>query len=186
VAVVIKTKKVVWRDTSFSPDWGSRFTPPRILDGNVIACSDHSIYSWNASTGKRNWKKALFTGSEKISFTTTGPFIHDGKIFVFEFGGHGFCLNPENGQTLWETYTTIQKDYGPAYGSCLQPIIVNDVLLVNAESSRLFLAYDARNGHLLQQFKDATYNGTNVIFDEETETCFVLADEKLKAFKVER
>ena len=186
VAVDIQTKEVVWRDTSYSPNWASRSTPPRILDGNVIAASDHAIYSWDATTGKRNWRKPLFTGADKISFTGTGPFIYDQKIFVFEFGGHGFCLNPQTGLTLWETYTHFPKDYGPSYGACLQPIIVDDIMLVNAGSNRTLVAYDARNGKVMKEWKDATYNGTNVLYDEETETCFVLADEKLRALKVRR
>lgn len=186
VAVDIQTKEVVWRDTSYSPDWGSRSTPPRILDGNVIAASDHAIYSWNATTGKQNWRRPLFTGADKISFTGTGPFIHDGKIFVFEFGGHAYCLNPQTGLTLWETFTHFPKEYGPAYGACLQPIIVDDIILVNAGSYRKLVAIDARNGKVMKEWDDATYNGTNVLYDAETETCFVLADEKLRALQVKR
>lgn len=186
MAVDIQTKEVVWQDTSYSPDWGSRWTPPRILDGNVIAASDHAIYSWEAATGKRNWRRPLFAGADKISFTATGPFIHDNKIFVFEFGGHGFCLNPQTGLTLWETYTHFPKDYGPSYGACLQPKIVDDILLVNSGSNRKLIAYDARNGQVIKEWEDATYNGTNVLYDEETGTCFVLADEKLRALKVRR
>ena len=161
-------------------------TPPYIFDGNVIAASDWSMYSWNAATGNLHWKTELTGLNQKAGFSFSGPFLHGNRMYAISNEGKIFCVDSETGLLIWQNVKVGNEDNGPARGPCNRPIVVDDILFVNAWSDQALVLIDTKTGSQLERHKDAKYNGRNVLYDEETKTFFVTADEMLRAFTVKK
>ncbi|MBP6694842.1 MAG: PQQ-binding-like beta-propeller repeat protein [Saprospiraceae bacterium] len=185
-AVDIKTKEVVWKNEAYSPLRSAWNTPPYIFDGNVIAASDWSMYSWNAATGNLHWKTELTGLNQKAGFSFSGPFLHGNRMYAISNEGKIFCVDSETGLLIWQNVKVGNEDNGPARGPCNRPIVVDDILFVNAWSDQALVLIDTKTGSQLERHKDAKYNGRNVLYDEETKTFFVTADEMLRAFTVKK
>ncbi|MFZ1704739.1 MAG: PQQ-binding-like beta-propeller repeat protein [Saprospiraceae bacterium] len=185
-AIDIDSKEVVWKDSAYSPYRSSWNTPPYIFERSVIGASDWSIYSWDAATGKLNWKSELKSLNNQAGFSFSGPFVHGNKVYAIENDGHMFCLDASTGSIIWQNINVGANNNGPARGPCIRPIIVDDILYVNTWSDQAFILFDANTGKQLERYRDADYNGRNVLYDEETKTFFVTADDQLRAFTVKR
>ncbi len=186
IAIDTKTKEVVWMDTMYSHLSAAWNTAPFIFEGNIIAASDYSMYCWNAATGEMKWKTEL-TGLNKLAgFSFSGPFLHGDKIYAVANDGQVFCLDARFGNILWQITNVGANANGPARGPCNRPIVVDNILYVNTWSDQAFILFDARSGQQLERYRDADYNGRNVLYDEETKTFFVTAQDKLRAFTVKK
>ncbi|MBK6365217.1 MAG: PQQ-binding-like beta-propeller repeat protein [Saprospiraceae bacterium] len=186
LAIDTKTKEVVWKNEAYSPLRSAWNTPPYIFDGNVIAASDWSMYSWNAATGNLHWKTELTGLNQKAGFSFSGPFLHGNRMYAISNEGKIFCVDSETGLLIWQNVKVGNEDNGPARGPCNRPIVVDDILFVNAWSDQALVLIDTKTGSQLERHKDAKYNGRNVLYDEETKTFFVTADEMLRAFTVKK
>ncbi|MFZ1704738.1 MAG: PQQ-binding-like beta-propeller repeat protein [Saprospiraceae bacterium] len=185
-AIDTQTKELVWKDTSYSHLSDAWNTAPFIFEGDVIGSSDYTVYSWDATTGLLNWSTELTGLNQKAGFTFSGPFLHDRKIFAISNEGKMFCLDAKSGSLLWQNIMVGVNENGPARGPCNRPIIVDDILYVNTWSDQAFILFDANTGKQLERYRDADYNGRNVLYDEETKTFFVTTDDQLRAFTVKR
>lgn len=187
LAIDAKTKTVIWKDSAYSHLSSAWNTPPMIHNGNIIAASDYSLYSWNALTGEMKWKSEL-TGLNKLAgFSFSGPFLHGDRIYAVSNEGKVFCVNASTGQLIWQIITTpVSTTNGPARGPCNRPIVVDDILFINTWSDQALVLIDTKSGFVLERFRDAKYNGRNVLYDEESKTFFVTANDKLRAFTLNR
>ena len=186
IAVDTKTKEVVWKNSAYSPLRTAWNTPPYIFDGNVVLASDWSMYSFDAKTGQMNYRTELKSLNNQAGFSFSGPFVHNDKVYAIENNGHVFCLDARFGNILWQITNVGANANGPARGPCNRPIVVDDILYVNTWSDQAFILFDARSGQQLERYRDADYNGGNVVYDEETKTFFVTAQDKLRAFTVKK
>jgi outer membrane protein assembly factor BamB len=186
IAIDTKTKEVVWIDTMYSHLSTAWNTPPFIFENNIIAASDYSLYSWNASSGELVWKTEL-TGLNKLAgFSFSGPFLHDNRIYAVSNNGKIFCVDAKSGILVWQNVKVGANNNGPARGPCNRPIIVDDILYINTWSDQALVLIDINSGQQLERYRDADYNGGNVVYDEETKTFFVTAQDKLRAFTVKK
>lgn len=186
IAVDTKTKEVVWKNTAYSPLRTAWNTPPYIFDENVVLASDWSMYSFDAKTGQMNYRTELKSLNNQAGFSFSGPFVHGDKVYAIENNGHVFCLDARFGNILWQITNVGANANGPARGPCNRPIVVDDILYVNTWSDQAFMLFDAKSGQQLERYRDADYNGRNVLYDEETKTFFVTAQDKLRAFTVKK
>lgn len=177
---------MVWKNTAYRSLRTAWNTPPYIFDGNVVLASDWSMYSFDAKTGQMNYRTELKSLNNQAGFSFSGPFVHNDKVYAIENNGHVFCLDARFGNILWQITNVGANANGPARGPCNRPIVVDDILYVNTWSDQAFILFDANSGQQLERYRDADYNGGNVVYDEETKTFFVTAQDKLRAFTVKK
>jgi len=137
-----KDSGVAWKVKTPSHGWSS----PVISNGKVILTGSRkdgdktilSAFALDVKTGKQLWNVDLFTPSEaetsamhgKNSLASSTPII-EGSIVYAHFGHMGTAaLNMDDGAIIWET----KVSYKPMHGNGGSPIIIGDLLVVNADA----------------------------------------------------
>ncbi len=133
---------IAWKMPLPSQGWSS----PVIAEGKIILTGSRkdgdtthlTAFALDVATGKSLWNIDLFkpTAEEtaalhgKNSLASSTPIIAEGVVYV-HFGHMGTAaLRADDGQVIWKT----QVSYKPMHGNGSSPVIVGDLLVVNADA----------------------------------------------------
>jgi outer membrane protein assembly factor BamB len=137
-----KDTGIAWKMPLSAQGWSS----PVIADGKIILTGSRkdgdtthlTAFALDVATGKTLWNIDLFkpTAEEmkalhgKNSLASSTPVIEDGIVYV-HFGHMGSAaLRIADGEVVWKK----QISYKPMHGNGGSPIIVGDLLVVNADA----------------------------------------------------
>lgn len=137
-----KNTGIAWKIPLAAQGWSS----PIIADGKIVLTgvrkdgnTTHlTAFAIDVATGKTLWDVDLFTPTAeetaamhgKNSLASPTPVIADGVVYV-HFGHMGTAaLRFDDGDVIWKK----QVSYKPMHGNGGSPIIVNDLLVVNADA----------------------------------------------------
>jgi outer membrane protein assembly factor BamB len=137
-----KDAGIAWKIPLSAQGWSS----PVIADGKIILTGSRkdgdtthlSAFALDVATGKTLWNIDLFkpTAEEtaalhgKNSLASSTPVIADGIVYV-HFGHMGTAaLRLDDGKAVWKK----QVSYKPMHGNGSSPVIVGDLLVVNADA----------------------------------------------------
>ena len=133
---------IAWKVPLTSQGWSS----PVIADGKIVLTGSRkdgettvlTAFALDVATGKKLWDIDLFkpTAEEtaalngKNSLASSTPVIADGVVYV-HFGHMGTAaLRLDDGEALWKR----QVPYKPMHGNGGSPVILGDLLVVNADA----------------------------------------------------
>ena len=137
-----KDAGVAWKTPLSAQGWSS----PVIADGKIVLTGSRKdgdathlfAFALDVATGKKLWDIDLFkpTAEEtaalhgKNSLASSTPVIADGVVYV-HFGHMGTAaLSLDDGGVIWKK----QVSYKPMHGNGGSPVIVGDLLVVNADA----------------------------------------------------
>jgi outer membrane protein assembly factor BamB len=137
-----KDAGIAWKIPLTDQGWSS----PVIGDGKIVLTGSRkdgeittlTAFALDVATGKKLWDLDLFkpTAEETVamhgknSLASSTPVIADGVVYV-HFGHMGTAaLRLEDGEVLWKK----QVSYKPMHGNGSSPVIVGDLLVVNADA----------------------------------------------------
>jgi len=151
-----KDTGIAWKIPLSAQGWSS----PVIADGQIILTGSRkdgdtahlTAFALDVATGKTLWSIDLFkpTAEEmaamhgKNSLASSTPVIADGIVYV-HFGHMGTAaLRLADGDVVWKK----QVSYKPMHGNGSSPIIVGDLLVVNADAEidPTIVAFHRKNG----------------------------------------
>jgi outer membrane protein assembly factor BamB len=107
-----------------------------------VGATDHTVYSFGASSGKRRW--TYVTGG----YVYGSPAVWNGRVFVGSYDGWFYALDAATGKRVWRYRTN-----GPISGSAN---VIDGVVYVATLKGRTY-GLDTRNGKLLWSFHDGKY-----------------------------
>jgi outer membrane protein assembly factor BamB len=156
------TKNIVWKAELPGRAWSSPIVVgDRIFLTNAVGDKDsadpHDTFSLrvlalNAVDGKMIWDTELFRIENpqtlgvhgKNSYASPTPIFEDGRIYA-HFGHLGTACVDENGRLVWKTN---ELAYKPVHGNGGCPVLVNDLLVFNADagSAPFIVALDKQTG----------------------------------------
>ena len=134
---------IAWKVKLPASGWSS----PVIADGKIVLTGARkdgdttvlSAFALDAKTGEKLWNVDLFkpTAAEtaamhaKNSLASSTPVIGDDGIVYIHFGHMGTAaLKLDDGKTVWKK----QIAYKPMHGNGSSPVLVGDLLVVNADA----------------------------------------------------
>jgi outer membrane protein assembly factor BamB len=146
-----------------------------------------TIYGLKADTGKEIWKYSYANTND----TQATPAIDGNSVYALSLEGELFCLNSRNGKLRWKK--ELVKDHGalrPVWGFAGSPIIVEDLVILTANSSGMGL--NKKNGEKVwvsdrppKQFKASDPHASNgadyatpVVFKRHEKTYALIASWK--------
>ena len=151
-----KDAGIAWKIPMTTQGWSS----PVIADGKIVLTGSRkdgdtthlTAFALDVATGKTLWNIDLFKPSAektsalhgKNSLASSTPFIADGIVYV-HFGHMGTAaLRLDDGKVVWKT----QVSYKPMHGNGSSPVIVGDLLVVNADAEidPTILAFHRKDG----------------------------------------
>ncbi|MDA1139095.1 MAG: PQQ-like beta-propeller repeat protein [Planctomycetota bacterium] len=106
---------------------------------NRILCLD-------ANTGNEIWKSE-FPGVGHHFPTSGTPTVHQGKIYLAGSGAKLYCLNAEDGQTIWQQTLKVKPDQNLSSSV----LIVDDLAILLSSHLQ---AYDIKSGELRWEAED--------------------------------
>ena len=138
-----KDQGIAWKVALPASGWSS----PVIAGGKIVLTGARkdgdatvlSAFALDATTGDTLWNVDLFkpTGEEtaamhaKNSLASSTPVIGDDGIVYVHFGHMGTAaLKLDDGKTVWKK----QIAYKPMHGNGSSPVLVGDLLVVNADA----------------------------------------------------
>ena len=153
-----KDTGIAWKIPMTTQGWSS----PVIVDGKLVLTGARkdanatrlSAFALDIATGKTLWNIDLFapTAEEtaalhgKNSLASSTPIIADSIVYV-HFGHMGTAaLKLDNGEVVWKT----KVSYKPMHGNGSSPVIVGDLLVVNADAEidPTILAFHRKDGSI--------------------------------------
>lgn len=185
MAIDLNTKEMVWFVSSIGSEYGPDQLAPFLMNGNVIIGEGQTVQSYKAATGTKNWENHLILSGLYFDIGQGRPWGHAGKIYVYDQSGFGLCLDAETGEEIWDSNKSNLSE-GPSYKPGLKPMVHDGTIFVTSGALRNLVAYDARDGEVLQISHEAKFNDTNVLYDAETDKLYVAGDDKLMAFTVHK
>lgn len=137
-----KDTGIAWKIPLAAQGWSS----PVIAGGKIVLTGSRkdgdtttlTAFALELATGKKLWDVDLFTPPAeetaamhgKNSLASPTPVIADGVVYV-HFGHMGTAaLRIEDGEAVWKKHVS----YKPMHGNGGSPVIVGDLLVVNADS----------------------------------------------------
>ena len=132
---------------------GTGFSSMSVGDGRVYTMGnikDHDIvYCFDVETGDELWRHKYpcqlmakyYKGGPSATPTIDGPWV-----YTFSKRGHLFCLDAKSGKVKWSK--DIKKELGlmlPTWGFSGSPLIMGDLLILNAGSAGIALKKDTGN-----------------------------------------
>ena len=151
-----KDAGIAWKVPLAAQGWSS----PVIANGKIVLTGSRkdgdtahlTAFALDVATGKSLWSIDLFkpTAEEtaamhgKNSLASSTPVIADGVVYV-HFGHMGTAaLRLDDGEIIWKT----QVSYKPMHGNGGSPVIVGDLLVVNADAEidPTIVAFNRKDG----------------------------------------
>ena len=151
-----KDTGIAWKVPLTAQGWSS----PVIANGKIVltgsrkegATTHLTAFALDVTTGKTLWEVDLFkpTAEEmaamhgKNSLASSTPAIADGVVYV-HFGHMGTAaLRLDDGEVIWKN----QVSYKPMHGNGGSPVIVGDLLVVNADAEidPTIVAFNRKDG----------------------------------------
>ncbi|MBL67417.1 MAG: hypothetical protein CMO74_03030 [Verrucomicrobiales bacterium] len=115
-----------------------------------------AVVAYHLETGRELWKheyRAEFNDEWKMGDIgpRATPVWDNGRVFALGAEGHLFCLAEKTGEVDWEKHVFKLADSGNLpFGMAASPLVVGDLLIVPAGSSRhSLLALDKTNGSVV-------------------------------------
>lgn len=153
-------KNVVWRTALPGQSWSS----PVVANGkifltNAVMVNEENpeqgvslrVLSLDAKTGKGLWDREVIHQTDpealrkhdKNSHASPTPIYEHGRIYA-HFGHHGTACVDETGKVLWTAF----HKYPPVHGTGGSPVLVDDLLVFNADgaSDPVVIALDKNTG----------------------------------------
>jgi outer membrane protein assembly factor BamB len=153
-----KDSGIAWRIPLDAQGWSS----PVIADGKIVLTGSRkdgeatilTAFALDVATGKKLWDIKLFTPTAeetaalhgKNSLASSTPVIADGVVYV-HFGHMGTAaLRLGDGGIIWKK----QVSYKPMHGNGGSPVIVGDLLVVNADAEiePSIVAFQRKDGNI--------------------------------------
>ncbi len=138
-----KSKNVIWSTESKGRAWSS----PIVADGKIFLTDATEkgnklllhVLALDATSGKELWNTEVLEETDlaakkmhqKNSHASPSAIWQDGRIYA-HFGHHGTACVDEAGTVLW---TTQENRYAPVHGTGGSPVIVDDLLIFNADAA---------------------------------------------------
>ena len=135
---------------------GEGYAGPSVASGKVIVFhrirGELVVESLDASDGNVNWSKKIAAsysgGIDSDRGPRCVPLIHRDRIYLYSAGGLLFCLNLQDGKSVWKrdifSDFSCQSGY---FGAGSTPIIVDDKLIVNVGGrDAAVAAFDLQTG----------------------------------------
>lgn len=167
IAVDVVTKEVVWKNSKFSPHASNGSIPPAIYKDNIITGGDWSIYSFDARTGKQNWKWEFLEQKPFGIWNTAQHLVQENRLYVNPGSEDVICLNAETGALIWKN---------PKGGPNCTPTMTyyNDMLVFTSWGYGSIMVLDAFTGKKIHQEQSHNYStfNTDVIYDPESDMFF--------------
>lgn len=151
-----KDSGIAWKIPLAAQGWSS----PVIADGKIVLTGSRkdgetvilSAFALDAATGNQLWNIDLFTPTAvetaamhgKNSLASPTPVIADDVVYV-HFGHMGTAaLRLNDGEVVWKK----QVSYKPMHGNGGSPVVVGDLLVVNADAEidPTILAFHRKDG----------------------------------------
>ncbi len=181
IAVDVVTKEIVWKNSEFSPNASNGTIPPVVYKDNIITGGDWSIYSFDARTGKQEWKTEF---PEQKPFSIWGTARHlvvEDRVYVNDDGWSIWCLNANTGEVIWKN---------PTDASNCTPTTTyyKDMLVYTSWGKGSIMVLDAFTGkkiHQEQSHNSSTFN-TDVIYDPDTDMFFTTDYHYAYGFKIRK
>ena len=160
------TGKLIWDYKTGGPIWAEPTTDPNC--GCVyVASMDHSLYSFDAATGRKIWESNL--GGALVGTAAIGP---DGTLYIGTFGKEMIALNGSDGSIKWR-YTTQDWVWSG-------PVLVNDSLFFGDLSGN-FYGLNAADGTALWRIQpqnaivnSPAVSGDKLYFATEADTLYTV------------
>lgn len=151
-----RTQNIVWRTETEGRAWSS----PIVANGKIFLTDATEkgsklllhVLALDAATGKALWNTQVLEQKnvdalkmhKKNSHASPSAIWQDGRIYA-HFGHHGTACVDEAGKLLW---TTQENSYAPVHGTGGSPVIVDDLLIFNADAaaSPSVIALDKNTG----------------------------------------
>jgi outer membrane protein assembly factor BamB len=99
--------------------------------GNID--SKDIIYCLDAVSGKEYWRYSYACSPGSYSGPRATPTLDGNYLYTLSREGHLHCFNASTGKLIWKK--NIEDDFGaesPTWGFAPSPVIVNEILLLNA------------------------------------------------------
>lgn len=176
---ILTTSESFQFNTRWKRKLGSGYSSVVVADGKVVTMYtdgiDDRVICLNASDGETIWDFStgpMFKG-ENGSFDgpLSTPLLHDNRAYVITAVGTLHCLNMDNGEEQWSF--DLPKETGvkkPLYGFVTSPIVVGEILIVQAGGPEKSLVGLDRNSGKVEWAV-----GTDVI-NSQTPSTIVLGD----------
>lgn len=167
IAVDVETKKVVWKNASFSPVASNGSIHPAVYKDNIITGGDWSMYSFDARTGKQNWKREFTELKPFWIWNTTNHLVKENRIYVNDVGPNIWCLNADTGDVIWNN-TTDAPNCTPTM------TYYEDMLVYTSWGKGSIMVLDAFTGKKIHQEQSHNYStfNTDVVYDPATDMFF--------------
>jgi len=156
-------KNVVWRTALPGLAWSSPITANgKIYLTNAVDVNADApeagvslrVLALDAATGKRLWDQEIFRQTDPValrkhdknSHASPTPIWENGRIYA-HFGHHGSACIDETGKVVWSTQ---EHRYAPVHGTGGSPVLVDDLLVYNADgaTNAAVIALDKGTGKL--------------------------------------
>jgi len=141
-------KNIVWRSELPGRAWSSPvLAKGKIFLTNAVQVNEEDpaqgvslrVLALNAATGKVLWDVEALKQTDpdalrmhgKNSHASPSPVWENGRIYA-HFGHHGSACVDEAGKLLW---TTREHRYPPVHGTGGSPVVVDDLLIFNADGA---------------------------------------------------
>ena len=141
-----------------------------------------TLYCFNATTGKRNWKKSWNAPLGDKYFeggALSTPVIEENRLYLLGRYGKIFCLKAKSGESIWER--DLVDEIGvrlPTWGFSGAPVIHEEKLLLNVGESGLCL--DKITGKTIwQSAKRASGYSTPTLYSDNNKTYAIFSSDKL-------
>jgi outer membrane protein assembly factor BamB len=126
---------------------------PAVYNNTVyIGSWDSSLYALNGESGEEKW--TFQAGQDNTIHNQVGfqssPAVVDGTVYVGCRDGHVYALDAVTGKKKWD-YSTNKSWVNTT------PAVRNGIVYAGTSDSSRFMALDAKNGHLIWNFKAGGY-----------------------------
>ncbi len=136
----VTQNKEVYTKTIPGDTSGAFSYPPLVHNSKIYFPAGAFILCFDLKTGNELWRKSF--GS---IFFQSGLVIYNNKIYCNNNDGFSYCIDPENGNKLWQTRT--------AGGGSL-PFFLNGVVYFTSVANGRLYGLDANDGKILMNIED--------------------------------
>ncbi len=181
IAVDVDTRQVLWINAEFTPVASNGAIHPIMYKDNIITGGDWSMYSFDARTGKLNWKREFPQPVPWSLWGQTEHLIKDNRLYVNEVGDYIWCLNADTGEVIWANSTDAPN--------CTPTMTYyKDMLVYTSWGKGSIMVLDAFTGKRIHKERSHNYStfNTDVVYDKATDMFFTTDYHYAYGFKIHK